>query len=97
MDTARGAAGVGEPFREIVDAEVIEEYRSRHGRSTERCQAYDGPASQPYGVCERPQGHAGRHQEYIDGVLWAEWSGPVDPWPGTPDYQGRHRRASQLG
>lgn len=35
-----------------------------------------------YGTCQRPAGHPERmHQEWRDGKLWAEWSGPVERAP----------------
>ena len=59
MDTVRGAAGVGEPFREIVDAEVVEDYQPRHLNPRERRGQCYPDCTTDCGTCK---GYQGRHR-----------------------------------
>lgn len=71
MDTVRGAAGVGEPFREIVDAEVVEDYQPRHARPPS---SYVCPQCGP--DPDGPEAHTEAHHT-IDGIM-----GRIVPYPG---------------
>lgn len=57
------------------------------------CGAYDGPESDPYGVCDLPAGHPDPwHRELRDGRLWASWRGEYNG-PGRPPEEFFNPRA----